>query len=60
MLTDTSAQINTRTSGLIKNLKPGIQYVFRLHTTNGAGTVIGGQSKPIKTLPRPPAAPREE
>lgn len=60
MLTDTSPHISTRTSGLVKNLKPGVQYVFRLHVTNAAGTVTGPQSKPIKTLPRPPPAPHEE
>jgi hypothetical protein len=60
MLTDTSAHIATRTSGLIKNLKPGVSYVFRLQVTNSAGTVIGPQSKPIKTLPRAPPAPHED
>lgn len=60
MLADTSAQINARTSGLIKNLKSGVSYVFRLHTTNNAGTVVGPQSKPMKCLPRPPVAPRED
>lgn len=60
MLTDTSQHINTRTSGLVKNLKPGIQYVFRLWIYNGAGHVIGPQSHPIKTLPRNPPAPRED
>jgi len=60
MLTDTSPHIATRNSGLIKNLKPGASYVFRLHITNPAGTVIGPQSMPIKTLPRPPPAPHED
>lgn len=60
MLTDTSKHIVTRTSGLVKNLKPGVQYVFRLVISNPAGSVTGPQSKPIKTLPRKPVAPRED
>jgi len=60
MLTDTSKHIVTRTSGLVKNLKSGVQYVFRLVVSNPAGSVVGPQSKPIKTLPKKPHAPREE
>eukprot|EP00040_Diaphanoeca_grandis_P017993 m.94635 g.94635 ORF g.94635 m.94635 type:complete len:586 (+) comp26741_c0_seq1:139-1896(+) len=60
MLTDTSKHIVTRTSGLVKNLKPGVQYVFRLVISNPAGSVTGSQSMPIKTLPKKPFAPREE
>lgn len=34
--------------------------MFRLLVTNPGGTVAGPSSKPIKTLPRMPPAPREE
>eukprot|EP00035_Acanthoeca_spectabilis_P021302 m.437476 g.437476 ORF g.437476 m.437476 type:complete len:550 (-) comp18116_c0_seq1:3555-5204(-) len=60
LLTDTSEHIDKRTSGLVRNLKPGTAYVFRLLVTNAGGTVAGPSSKPIKTLPRMPPAPREE
>jgi hypothetical protein len=56
----TSQHIDKRTSGLVRNLKPGTAYVFRILVTNPAGTVAGPSSKPIKTLPRMPKAPREE
>eukprot|EP00038_Savillea_parva_P030364 m.77341 g.77341 ORF g.77341 m.77341 type:complete len:578 (-) comp9128_c1_seq1:1160-2893(-) len=60
MLSDTSPHIDKRTSGLVRNLRPGTAYVFRLLVSNPAGTVAGAASKPIKTLPRTPAAPRED
>mmetsp|Transcript_35980 Transcript_35980/g.94382 ORF Transcript_35980/g.94382 Transcript_35980/m.94382 type:complete len:543 (-) Transcript_35980:129-1757(-) len=60
MLTDTSPHIDKRTSGLVRNLKPGTAYVFRLLVTNPGGTVAGPTSKPFKTLPRMPQAPRED
>lgn len=59
MLTDTSPHIDKRTSGLVRNLKPGTAYVFRLLVSNHGGTVAGPASKPIKTLPRQPPPPRE-
>lgn len=60
LLTDTSKHIGTRTTGLVRNLHPGRPYVFRLQVTNHAGTVVGPASKPIKTLPKAPAPPRED
>lgn len=60
LLTDTSKSIGIRTTGLVRNLLPGRPYVFRLVVSNRAGTSTGPSSMPIKTLPRPPAAPRED
>lgn len=60
MLTDSSNLVGQRTTGLVKNLKPGTAYVFRLHVSTPAGTVVGGVSKPVKTLPPAPEEPREE
>jgi len=60
LLTDSSKSIGIRTTGLVRNLLPGRPYVFRLVVSNRAGTSTGPSSKPIKTLPRAPAAPRED
>jgi len=60
LLTDTSKSIGLRTTGLVRNLHPGRPYVFRIHVTNRAGTTVGPASKPIKTLPKAPPAPRED
>lgn len=59
-LTDSSATVGQRIAGLMKNLKAGESYVFRLTSTNPAGSTTGKQSQPFRTLPKPPLAPREE
>ena len=51
---------SSHSEGLVRNLLPGRPYVFRLVVSNRAGTSTGPSSMPIKTLPRPPAAPRED
>lgn len=60
LLEDRSPLIQTRTTGLIRNLKPGQAYVFRLIVENKAGKVVGPSSKALRTLPKPPLAPRED
>eukprot|EP00041_Stephanoeca_diplocostata_P035157 m.1229055 g.1229055 ORF g.1229055 m.1229055 type:complete len:550 (+) comp24649_c0_seq26:194-1843(+) len=60
MLSDEGPHIGERSSGLVRNLRPGTPYVFRLITTNAGGNAIGPMSKPIKTIPKPPPAPLED
>lgn len=60
LLEDKDANIAVRTTGLIRSLKAGTSYVFRLVVTNSSGSVTGPASKPMKTLPKAPNPPREE
>jgi len=60
MVIDGSKNVGIRTTGLVRGLEPGKQYVFRLVVSNKSGSSTGPVSKPFMTLPKAPFAPRED